>query len=66
VNKLTTYSNNLQEVVDVHIEEGLKANFKIAILKKHLKMEKVDKEKLLDRLSELNDDAFTPKYQQDI
>jgi len=31
-----------------------------------MKIEKVDKEKLLDRLSELNDEAFTLKHQQDI
>jgi hypothetical protein len=33
---------------------------------KHLKIERVDKEKLLDRLNELNDETFTPKHQQDI
>jgi hypothetical protein len=29
-------------------------------------MERVDKEKFLDRLSELSDEAFTFKQQQDI
>jgi hypothetical protein len=62
VNKLTTYSNNLQEVVDVQIKESLKANNKIATLKKHLKMERIDKEKLLDRLHKLSDEAFTLKH----
>jgi hypothetical protein len=36
------------------------------VLEKHLKIERVDKEKLLDRLNELNDEAFTPKHQQNI
>jgi hypothetical protein len=36
------------------------------MLEKHLKIERVDKENLLDGLNELNDEAFTPKHQQDI
>jgi hypothetical protein len=48
--------------VDVQIKESLKVNNKIATLKKHLKMERVDKEKFLDRLSKLSDEAFTLKH----
>jgi hypothetical protein len=45
--------------VDIPIEEGPMRNYKITTLEEHLKMEKVDKEKLLDKLNELNDEAFT-------
>ncbi len=37
-------------------------NYKTNTLEEHLKMEKVDKEKLLDRLNELNDEVFTFKH----
>ncbi len=40
VDKLTVDSNNLQEVMDVQIEKGFRANYKIATLKEHLKMER--------------------------
>jgi hypothetical protein len=52
--------------VDVQIEKGFKANYKIATLKEHLKMEKANKDKFLDKLSELSNEAFTLKHQQDI
>jgi hypothetical protein len=35
VENLTINGNNLQEVVDVQIEEGLKGSYKIATLKEH-------------------------------
>jgi hypothetical protein len=38
VDKLVVDNKNLWEVVDVQIEEGFKASYKITILKKHLKM----------------------------
>jgi hypothetical protein len=34
----------------------------MATLKKHLKMKKADEEKILDRLNELSDEAFTLKH----
>jgi len=52
----------LRQVVDIQIKEGLNKSYKIATLKKHLKMEKANKERLLDRLSELSDKAFTLKH----
>ncbi len=66
IDKLMVDNNNLQGVVDVQIEESLHKSYKIGILEEHMKIEKVDKEKLLDRLSELNDEAFTLRHQQDI
>jgi formate dehydrogenase assembly factor FdhD len=48
--------------VDIPIEEGPVRNYKTNTLEEHLKMEKVDKEKLLDRLNELNDEVFTFKH----
>jgi hypothetical protein len=39
---------------------GLKRNYKITTLKEYLKMEKVDNERLLDRL---NDEVFTFMHQ---
>jgi hypothetical protein len=45
----------------VQIEKRPRVNYKIATLKLYLKMERVDKEKFLDRLNELNDEAFTFK-----
>jgi hypothetical protein len=48
------------------LKKGLKKSYKIATLEKHLKIEKVGKEKLLDRLNELNDEAFTFKHQQNV
>ncbi len=66
MDKLKVDSNSLQEVVDVQIEEGLKGNYKIATLEEHLKMEKANKEKLLHRLSEFSDEAFTLRHLQDI
>jgi hypothetical protein len=51
--------------VDVQIE-GLRVNYKITTLKAHLKMERANKEKLLDMLSKFNDEAFTFKHQQNI
>jgi hypothetical protein len=35
VDKLIVDSNNLQKVVDVQIEKGFRANYKIATLKEH-------------------------------
>jgi hypothetical protein len=32
-------------------------NYKITIMEEHMKMEKVNKERLLDRLSKLNDEV---------
>jgi RIO-like serine/threonine protein kinase len=61
-----TNGNNLQKVVDIQIKEGLRRNYKIATLEEHLKIERMDKEKLLDRLNELNDEAFTLRNQHDI
>jgi hypothetical protein len=66
VDKLIVDSNNLQKVVDVQIEKGFKANYKIATLKEHLKMEKANKDKFLDKLSKLSNEAFTFRHQQDI
>jgi predicted type IV restriction endonuclease len=57
---------SLLEVVDVQIEEGLKMKYKITTLKDHLQMERVDKESFLNKLSELNDEAFTLRHQQGI
>lgn len=59
-------NTNLREVVDVQIEKGFKTNYKMATLKKHLKMERANKERFLDRLNELNDEAFTLIHHQDI
>jgi len=62
---LTIDNNNLQGVMDVKIE-GRQKSYKIGTLEEHMKIEKVDKEKLLNRLNELNDEAFTFRHQQDI
>ncbi len=59
-------NTNLQEVVDVQIEKVFRTNYKMAILKEHLKMERANKEKFLDRLNELSDEAFTLRHHQDI
>jgi hypothetical protein len=48
--------------MDVQIEKGFKVNYKITTLKEHLKMEKTDKEKFLDRLSVFSDEAFTLRH----
>lgn len=45
INKLTIDGNNFQGIMDVHIEGDLQKSYKIATLKEHLKIEKVDKEK---------------------
>lgn len=45
--------------IDIQIEEGLRRNYNITTLEEHLKMERVDKDKLLDRLIELSDEIFT-------
>lgn len=54
-------SNGLkyETFVDIQIEEGLRRNYNITTLEEHLKMERVDKDKLLDRLIELSDQIFT-------
>jgi hypothetical protein len=54
-------SNGLKygTLVDIQIEEDLRRNYNITTLEEHLKMERVDKDKLLDRLSELSDEIFT-------
>jgi len=66
VDKLIVDSNNLQKVVDMQIEKRFRANYKIATLKEHLEMEKANKEKFLDKLSKLSNEAFTFKHQQNI
>jgi hypothetical protein len=66
MDKLTIDSNNLWEVMDVQIKGGLMVNYKITTLKEHLKMERPDKEKFLDRLNKLNDEAFTFRHQDDV
>jgi hypothetical protein len=45
--------------INIQIEEGLRRNYNITTLEEHLKMERVDKDKLLDRLIELSDEIFT-------
>jgi len=50
----------------VQIEKRFRANYKITTLKKHMKMEEANKVKLLDRLSKLNNEAFTFRHQHDI
>ncbi len=50
----------------MQVEKGPRVNYKITTLKLYLKMERVDKEKFLDRLSELSDEAFTFKRRHDI
>jgi hypothetical protein len=54
-------SNGLKygTLVDIQIEEGHRRNYNITTLEEHLKMERVDKDKLLDRLSKLSDEIFT-------
>ncbi len=61
-------SNRLKygTLVDIQIEEGLRRNYNITSLEEHLKMERVDKDKLLDRLSKLNDEIFTFMHHQGI
>ncbi len=59
MDKLMMDSNDLQEVIDIQIEEGFKRHYNITILEENLKMEKVDKEKLLNRLNKLSDELFT-------
>ncbi len=66
MDKLTIDNNNLWKVLDVQVEKGPRVNYKITTLKLYLKMERVDKEKFLDRLSELSDEAFTFKRRHDI
>jgi hypothetical protein len=43
MDKLMAKNTNLREVVDVQIEKGFKTNYKMAVLKKHLKMERANK-----------------------
>jgi hypothetical protein len=51
----------------VQIEEGrLRPNYKITTFKKHLKMEKINKKKFLNRLGELSVEALTLRHQHDI
>lgn len=59
MDKLTMDNKDLWEVIDIQIKEGLKRNYNISILEEHLKMERVEKFKLLDRLNELSDEVFT-------
>jgi tRNA A-37 threonylcarbamoyl transferase component Bud32 len=56
--KLTVDIINLWEVVDMQIKEGFKKSYKIATLEKHLKMERANKERFLDRMNELSDQGF--------
>jgi len=44
----------------------LRRNYNITTLEEHLKMERVDKEKLLNSLSELSDEVFTLMHQHGI
>jgi hypothetical protein len=52
--------------VDVQIEKGFRTNYKMAILKEHLKMERANKDRLLDRLNEWSDEPFTLRHHQDV
>ncbi len=47
----------------MQIKIRFRSNYKITTLKEHLKMERENKEKLMDRLNELSDEAFTLKHQ---
>lgn len=58
--KLTIDIINLWEIVDMQIKEGFRKSYKT--LKKHLKMERTNKERFLDRLSVLNDKALTFRH----
>jgi heme oxygenase len=66
MDKLVAKNTNLWEVVDMQIEKGFRMNYKMTTLKEHLKMERANKERLLDRLNELSDEAFMLKHHQDI
>lgn len=66
MDKLMAKNTNFRKVVDVQIEKGFRTNCKMTTLKEHLKMERANKERLLDRLNELSDEAFTLKHHQDI
>lgn len=59
MDKLMMDSNDLQEVIDIQIEEGFKRHYNITTLEEILKMEKVDKDKLLNRLNKLSVELFT-------
>jgi hypothetical protein len=43
-----------------------KKNYNITTLEEYLKMERVNKEKLLNNLSELSDEVFTLRHQHGI
>jgi hypothetical protein len=52
-------SKYLWEVINMQIKEGLKRNYSTTTTEEHLKMERLYKEKLLDRLSQFSDEVFT-------
>ncbi len=59
VDKLMVDSKYLWEVINMQIKEGLKRNYSTTTTEEHLKMERLYKEKLLDRLSQFSDEVFT-------